>query len=170
MATSDGRGRRTVRKILLVLAGLALLIQVFRPSRENPVTDPARAADRFLHIPSRTAQLLRSSCFDCHSNETFWPWYSTFAPGSWLVARDVTQGRRRLNFSEWGSYSQSRQVSLLGDIAEQITREDMPYPPYLILHGEARLSRAQRDSLVAWANDEQDRLFSQQGSEPAEQE
>jgi len=114
--------------------------------------------------------MLRTSCFDCHSNESVWPWYSNIAPASWLVARDVAQGRKRLNFSEWANYPQSRQVSLLGNIAEEVKNEEMPYPPYLILHSEARLSRADRDSLIAWANDEQDRLFSQQDDGGSERE
>jgi hypothetical protein len=170
MAASEARGRGILKKLLLALAGVAVLIQFFRPSRENPPSDPSLAAPRHLRIPAHVARLLRVSCFDCHSNETTWPWYSTFAPGSWLVARDVSQGRRHLNFSEWGSYPQSRQVSLLGNIAEEVTKEEMPYPPYLILHPEARLTKADRDSLITWANDEQDRLFSQQNDDPAAEE
>jgi hypothetical protein len=165
MVPPEGGRRSLLLKILIGLAGVALLIQIFRPSRDNPTADAALAADRHLRIPPRISVLIRVACFDCHSNESHWPWYSNVAPVSWLLARDVSQGRRHLNFSEWGKYTQSRQVSLLGNIAEQITQESMPYPPYLIMHPEARLSQADRDSLVAWANDEQDRLFSQQDEE-----
>jgi hypothetical protein len=170
MGTSEGRKKSLLTKILIVLGVLAVLIQLYRPSRENPVADPSLAAAAHLRIPPRVAAMLRTSCYDCHSNESVWRWYSNIAPASWLVARDVSQGRKRLNFSEWANYTQSRQVSILGDIAEQVTKEEMPYPPYLILHPEARLSKAGRDSLVAWANDEQDRLFTQQDDRGGERE
>jgi hypothetical protein len=170
MGTSEGGKRSLFKKILIGVAVLAVAVQVFRPSRDNPVAEPALAAASHLRIPPRVAAILRTSCFDCHSNETQWPWYSNVAPASWLLARDVSQGRRHLNFSEWGRYPQSRQVSLLGNIAEEVSGEGMPYPPYLILHSDARLSKATRDTLVAWANDEQDRLFSQQDEGPSGQE
>jgi hypothetical protein len=170
MGTSEGGKKSLLTKILIAFGVLAVLIQLYRPSRENPVTDPSLAAPAHLGIPPRVAATLRTSCYDCHSNESVWPWYSAIAPASWLVARDVTQGRKRLNFSEWGNYPQSRQVSLLGDIAEEVSKEEMPYPPYLILHPEARLSKAGRDSLVVWANDEQDRLFTQQEDQGAGRE
>jgi hypothetical protein len=170
MATPEGAKKSLLTKILIGLGVLAVVLQVIRPSRENPVSDPSLAAAAHLRIPPRVATMLRTSCFDCHSNESVWPWYSNIAPASWLVARDVAQGRKRLNFSEWANYPQSRQVSLLGNIAEEVKNEEMPYPPYLILHSEARLSRADRDSLIAWANDEQDRLFSQQDDGGSERE
>jgi hypothetical protein len=162
MGISEGGKRGLLQKVLIGLGILVVLVQFFRPSRDNPASDPSLGVANHLRIPPRVATMLRTSCFDCHSNDTRWPWYTNFAPVSWLVVRDVSQGRRRLNFSAWASYTQSRQVSLLGNIAEQVTKEEMPYPPYLILHSEARLSRAERDSIAAWANDEQDRLFGQQ--------
>lgn len=165
MATTESGKRRLLKKILLILGILAVGIQFIRPSHENPTADPSLAAARHLRIPARIEGMLRTSCFDCHSNETRWPWYTQVAPASWLLARDVSQGRRHLNFSEWGGYPQSRQVSLLGNIAEEVSSGEMPYPPYLLLHLEAKLSPADRDTLVAWANDEQDRLFAGQASE-----
>jgi len=160
MATTDSGKKGVLKKVLVVLGILAVVIQFFRPTYDNPVADPSLAAASTLQIPSRVAAMLRTSCYDCHSNETRWPWYGYIAPASWLLARDIAEGRRRMNFSEWGGYAQSRQVSLLGNIAEEVSKEGMPYPPYLLLHAEAKLSQADRDSLVAWANDEQDRLFS----------
>jgi len=166
MATTEGRKGGGLKKALLIIGILAVVVQLFRPSYDNPVTDPALAAGKSLRVPPGVAALLRTSCFDCHSNESRRPWYSHIAPASWLVARDVAQGRKHLNFSEWGGYPQSRQVSLLGNIADEIASGDMPYPPYLLLHAEAKLSQGQRDSLVAWANEEQDRLFSGDPRQP----
>lgn len=160
--------RSTGKKILIGFGVLAVAMQFFRPGRENPTTDPALAAPSHLRMSARIEEMLRTSCYNCHSNESRWPWYSHVAPASWLVARDVNQGRRHLNFSLWGGYTPARRVSLLGTIADQVSGGEMPYPPYLLLHGEAKLTPEQRDSLVDWAAEEQDRLFTHGGEDEAE--
>ena len=154
--------KKTVQWILAVAVVLAVVIQFIRPEMGNPPIDAALTLENVAHISPATLAQLRTSCFDCHSNETRWPWYSGVAPMSWLLARDVREGRKRLNFSAWGKYATSRRVSLLGRIAEEVSSGDMPLPPYLLLHAEARLSGAAKDSLVSWAENEQDRLFTGQ--------
>ena len=94
--------------------------------------------------------MIKASCFDCHSNETRWPWYSNVAPVSWLVADDVHTGRRHLNFSEWGKYPKSKQILKLGQIYEQVSKGEMPIAKYLYMHSDAKLSQADRDSITAW--------------------
>jgi len=102
--------------------------------------------------------LLRTACFDCHSNETRWPWYSYVAPVSWLVADDVASGRRHLNFSEWEKYPKSKRVLKLGQIYEQVSKGDMPIQKYLYIHADARLTAADRDSITDWTERVKDRL------------
>jgi hypothetical protein len=151
-----------VRRILkwIAISGVILFagIQFIRPETTNPPVDPELAADRFLVIDPDVATLLRTACFDCHSNETVWPWYAHVAPASWLVARDVNEGRKHLNLSTWGEYAGPRRVLALEEIAEEVHGGSMPYPPYLLLHPEAKLDSAARARIVGWATRESDRL------------
>jgi hypothetical protein len=144
-----------MKKILKIGGGIAVLacvaIQLIRPERTNPVADPQLAVDRQMPVPAQVLAVFERSCYDCHSNQTRWPWYSNIAPVSWLVAKDVKDGRRHLNFSEWGSYNQKRRATKLGDISDEVDRGDMPDSKYLIIHRDAVLSAAEKDLLVAWA-------------------
>ncbi len=126
-----------------VLAVLAL-IQVVRPPRGNPPV----AAD--LQASPEVKRVLRRACYDCHSNETIWPWYSHVAPVSWLVSYDVQAGRKALNFSDWGTLSAAEQAELRGEIAESIAEGEMPPWYYSPMHPDARLSPADVSLLDAW--------------------
>jgi len=132
-----------MRKILLValafLAGGFLLLQLIPYSRNhnNPPVNSEPAWDS-----PQTRELAERACFDCHSNETEWPWYSNIAPISWLVQRDVDEGRHKLNFSEWGSGGGERE-----EMAKSIYK-DMPPKVFLITHPEALLTDAEKEMLA----------------------
>ncbi len=132
--------RATVAAIVAVVA--AQLVPV---DRHNP---PVRME---VDAPADVKRILERSCYDCHSNRTRWPWYSRVAPVSWLVARDVHEGREEINFSEWPMFDFDEQDHLLEQVEKQVTRGKMPLPVYLIMHGDAALSRADRETLLAWA-------------------
>jgi hypothetical protein len=91
----------------------------------------------------QTRLLVQRACFDCHSNETVWPWYSNIAPVSWLVQRDTQEGREKLNFSEWGRGEQEAD-----EIFEVVKEGEMPLPVYLITHPEARLNAQEKQALL----------------------
>jgi hypothetical protein len=150
--------RKIVRWVLISTGVLFVGMQLFRPDMTNPPVDAEMAADRFLAIDPEVGALLRTACYDCHSNETRWPWYSHVAPASWLLARDVKEGRGHLNFSTWGKYAEGRRMLALEGIAEEVGKGGMPFPPYLALHPEARLDSAARGKIVDWAHREGDRL------------
>jgi hypothetical protein len=101
--------------------------------------------------PAEVQALLRRACFDCHSNETQWPWYSSIAPVSLLIARDVKNGRKEVNFSAWEKYDNRRKARKLQEIAKEVSKGDMPLFYYLPLHPEAKLTAAERDLIVKWA-------------------
>lgn len=139
--------KRWLVRIVVALAVLFVLIQFWPAGRTNPpATKPLQAA------PDVSA-VLRRSCFDCHSNETVWPWYAYVAPVSWLVVRDVEDGRSQLNFSHWGDYSPNKQSSKAGEAIEMIESGEMPMKDYLRLHSEAKLSPADVELLKRWADD-----------------
>lgn len=135
--------RRKVRRLALAAIGLALVVQLipFGHAHTNPPVRQEPAWDS-----AETKALVTRACYDCHSNETVWPWYSNVAPVSWLVQRDVDGGRRHLNFSEWDkSHGHDR------DIADEVSSGEMPpwyYPP---MHATARLTPAEKDALLAGA-------------------
>ena len=140
--------RRLGGTLAVVAAGLLVGAQFVPVDRANP---PVR---HDVGAPPAVAALLRAACYDCHSRETRWPWYSRVAPVSWLVARDVRLGRRELNFSEWPAFDFEEQDDLMAHIAKQVERGRMPLPIYLTMHAGAKLSAADRRTLVAWAKGE----------------
>ncbi|MDE3058701.1 MAG: heme-binding domain-containing protein [Bacteroidota bacterium] len=143
--------------VIAVIAGV-FVIQFFRPDRTNPQVNPAESIEADSTVPASVKTILRTSCYDCHSNETVWPWYSSIAPMSWLVADDVHTGRHMMNFSLWGTYPLSRKVAKVSGIYDQISKGSMPLGKYLLLHPDARLTPAQRDTLLNWTQEENDRL------------
>ena len=130
-----------------------MIAQFVRVERVNP---PVHSD---IHADSEVATILRNTCYNCHSNETVWPWYSNVAPASWLIASDVSGGRRHLNFSEWESYDIDTQSHKLKSIAEEITDRAMPPWYYSMVHRGSRLSEAERTKILSWT----DKGHSQQG-------
>jgi len=102
---------------------------------------------------------LQNACYDCHSNQTRWPWYSAVAPASWKIARDVNDGRRRLNFSAWDDYASDPETARrkLNEIARFVASGDMAPWYYRALHPDARLSDLQRRLIVSWAREQASR-------------
>jgi hypothetical protein len=151
-----------IKKILkwtaIVLASGFIIIQLVRPARTNPATDASRTIQSHIEVPANVDAILKRACNDCHSNETKWPWYSNIAPVSWLVNHDVNEGRRHLNFSEWGSYDERRADKKLDEIEEEVEHGGMPLPIYVSMHPEAKLSDEDRRIIHDWAKGERDRL------------
>lgn len=136
--------RKDARIAVLVLVAALLLAQAIRIEKSNPPGISDISADPAIE------SLLRRACYNCHSNETIWPWYSNVAPASWLVASDVNEGRRQLNFSDWGAYNQSVRAEKLKAIADEMQEGDMPPWYYSLMHREARLKSAEREQIRAW--------------------
>jgi cytochrome c551/c552 len=126
---------------VVVLGG----IQAVRFERTNPPVTADIAA------PADVAPILHRACYDCHSNETVWPWYSHVAPVSWLLHRDVVEGRRHLNFSEWDRVPVAKRGRRFREVGEQVKEGEMPPWFYLPMHRTARLSDADKAILQRWA-------------------
>ena len=136
-------------KILKLAAAVIVLFlgvaQAFRIDKSNPPVESD------VNAPPQVKEVMRRSCYGCHSNEVVWPWYADVAPASWLVAYDVHEGRAELNFSLWGIYTPARRQKKLKEITQTITEGEMP-PWYYVypMHMEARLSATDREALTAW--------------------
>lgn len=131
--------KRIIIIVVAVLIAAFLLIQLLPFGHQH--TNPAVVQEPQWDSP-QTRELTQHACFDCHSNETIWPWYSNIAPVSWLIQNDVDEGRQRLNFSDW---SKAREKD---EITEVIQRGSMPPSYFMTLHPEARLTQAEKDALV----------------------
>lgn len=129
-----------LRRAAIAVLVLLIIIQ-FVPYGRNHTNPSVRVEPQWDSTETRA--LAKRACFDCHSNETEWPWYSQVAPISWLVQNDVTEGRRKLNFSEWDRPQEEAE-----EAAEQIQENEMPPWFYLPLHADARLSAEEKQTLI----------------------
>ncbi len=137
---------RTVKIVLWVVVALIVgfgLIQLVPYGRDH--TNPPVASEPVWASP-QTKALAQKACFDCHSNETVWPWYSSIAPGSWLIYRDVVEGRDNLNFSEWPATGGG---GLMAAAAGNVAEGEMPPLQYKLAHSGARLTDAEKQQLIA---------------------
>jgi hypothetical protein len=135
----------TWKRAIVIVSAALFAIQLVPVSGANPIVE------REVPAPLEVRTLLRRACYDCHSNETRWPWYARVAPASWLVARHVQEGRAALNFSQWNALEVARQRSAMTMISHRVGTGKMPPWFYVPLHPEARLSESDRELLRNWA-------------------
>jgi cytochrome c551/c552 len=143
---------RYLRRALWVGLAALVIAQAFRIDKTNP------PAQQDVAAPPEVAAVLRRACYDCHSNATVWPWYSNVAPISWLLARDVREGRRELNFSAWNTYDAKRQAKKLKETASEVAKGKMPPWYYTAMHPHAALSPIDAERLQAWTAAEKAKL------------
>ena len=134
-----------MKKTLIILIILFIAIQFIPVERENPPV----IAD--FDGPSEVKDIFKISCYDCHSNETNWVWYTNIAPVSWLAARDVNVGRENLNFSDWGNIPHEKYAKVTEEIWEEIDKGTMPMKIHTIMHKDAILSDEQKVIIKEWA-------------------
>ena len=136
---------RVVKSVALAFCMAFIAIQFIPVSRTNP---PVQGD---FHGSTEVVSVLRRACYDCHSNETMWPWYSQIAPLSWVIAHDVNQGRTVLNFSIWSQLSAEKQAEATKESWDEVAEKKMPTWYYVALHPEARLSANDQSVLRAWS-------------------
>jgi mono/diheme cytochrome c family protein len=138
----------TIKRAGLAFAALIVGAQLVPVARDNPPGPAPNLAYATALVNIRA--VFDGSCKNCHSNQTAWPWYGDVAPFSWIVAHDVHEGRRQLNFSEWSTYSPKKQQEKLEAICDQVINGDMPDGKYLLIHRSARLTQEDREAVCAW--------------------
>ena len=140
------------KKILLSLLFILVLIQFFRPARNISADVQHTDISMVFSVPSRVQQILKRSCYDCHSNNTVYPWYMNIQPVAWYLAHHIKEGKHELNFSEFGTYTPKKQLHKLQEVAKEVKEGEMPLESYTILHHEAKLSQEEQAILVSWAD------------------
>ena len=139
-------------KIFFGVILLILLLFQFYPRSNNNLSSGISVNDISYHhnVPNQVQQLLATSCYDCHSNSTFYPWYAKIQPVSLWLGNHISEGKSQLNFSEFGNYSLRRQYKKLEEINEQVKEGEMPLTSYTLIHRNAKLSPEQKLVIATW--------------------
>ena len=149
-----GRFKKVVIAIGIALIAIQFIHPAANKSDQILVTDISKT----VTIPGNVQAILKNACFDCHSNNTVYPWYSNFQPMAWFMASHIKEAKEKLNFSEFGSYSPRRQISKLDGIANSIKDDIMPLSSYKMMHKNANLSANEKALLINWAQQSKDML------------
>ena len=147
---------RLIKKIGLVLLFVFIAIQFIQPSRNKSGQVLPTDITKLFAIPDSVQVILKNACYDCHSNNTNYPWYVNIQPVGWLMARHIDQGKEVLNFSEFGKYSSRKQLSKLAGIANSIKDDIMPLSSYKMMHKSARLSINGKAIILNWVQQSKD--------------
>lgn len=150
-----------VKKILLALLIALIAIQFVQPVRNKSSQVSSADFTKVFVVPNKVQTILQNACYDCHSNNTNYLWYSHIQPTAWLMASHIKNGKAKFNFSDFGSNSNRKQVSKLKEIANQIKDDEMPITSYKMMHKNARLSEAEKILIVDWINNKADRISSE---------
>ena len=143
----------TVIGILLLVVGA----QFFRPVKNNS-NDQTKHFSTLYPLPDSVEAILNVACYDCHSNNTRYPWYAEIQPVGWRLNEHIQSGKKDLNFSEFASYRIRRQYRKLQEITELVEENAMPLPDYLRMHNDAILTQQQKETLYAWVKATRDTI------------
>ncbi|NER11966.1 cytochrome C [Leptobacterium flavescens] len=144
---------KIVKKILVLLLIVLVIMQFIRPEKNTSDTVPATDFITMTNPSEEIKGILKTACYDCHSNNTVYPWYNNIAPVSYWLADHVKDGKKHLNFSDWGNYDQKRKAHKLEELVEEVKEHKMPLNSYLWMHKDAKLDDAQIEALTSWAQD-----------------
>ena len=143
---------KILKRIGVGLIVLLLLVQFYPRPEKNNAQDPEPKHIRTLFpIPTDVEALMKSSCYDCHSNFTDYPWYSNIQPVAWWLGDHIEEGKKELNFSEFANYSLARQYRKFEEVIAEVKEGEMPLESYTVIHRDADFNEAQRLLLTSWA-------------------
>ena len=148
-----------MKKFLAILAAILILIQFIPVGLPGTTSNNPDDLLKTTDVPTDVSNMLKASCYDCHSNETVYPWYSYVAPVSFLVSRDTREGRKKLNFSEWNKLSKVKKAKFLDEISDEINEGEMPMKIYTVIHRGTSLSDKDKETLLTWTDGYGESLF-----------
>lgn len=134
-----------MKRTLLIFLIIFIVMQFIQTNKENIAVDK----NFEIKAPLEVMNILKTSCYDCHSNEVKYPWYSNVAPFSWVISTHITEGKKALNFSTWENYSQEDKDEKIKTIF-RTAYASMPLPSYIFLHKNANLTKEQRSMIRDW--------------------
>jgi hypothetical protein len=140
-----------MKKVLFSILAIFILIQFIRPEKNNSKNE-MNAMSTVMEIPVEANSIIQTSCLDCHSNSTNYPWYNKIAPASWFLAQHIKEGKENLNFSEWAAYNKDQKQHIIKNLKEVLNERQMPLKSYVLVHKELGLSENQYQILYDWVN------------------
>lgn len=140
------------KKIVYAIIAILILIQFYHPEGNNGEALSANDITHTVNVPDSVMKILQTSCYDCHSNHTNYPWYHAIQPIAFWLDDHVNEGKRELNFSEYNSFKPKRQFKKLKKISKELEEHEMPLTSYTFIHKNATLSEAQIEQVINWAN------------------
>ena len=142
---------RKIKIVFLILLVVFVLIQFIRPAKNQSTSQELTTDITGIYaVPNDVQTILKNACYDCHSNNTHYPWYVNIQPVGWFMAGHIKNGKKELNFNEYGTYSSKRQRNKLKRMKEQIEENKMPLSSYTLIHREARLTANQKEQITRW--------------------
>ena len=147
-----------MKKILLVIVLVLIGIQFITIDKTNPPVDMTKDFIAITNPPTDLGIVIKSACYDCHSNNTKYPWYSDVAPVSWLIKEHIDNGRNHLNFSIWPDYKENKKAGKIDECLDMIRSGEMPMKGYVMLHEEAEITHEKKMQLISWLTELQDSL------------
>jgi len=151
--------KKIFKKIVVVILILFLLMQLYQPS---PNLDYGKVLPenftKLYYVPMNVQTILKTSCYDCHSNNTNYPWYSNLQPIRFFMDGHINEGKENLNFSEFGNYSRRKKENKLDRIIKQIKSDEMPLNSYTLIHKNAKLSDENKIVLIHWMQEIKDSI------------
>ena len=140
-----------IKKILVFLLIILIVIQFIRPQKNiHPGPQPADISTLYP-VPKDVDSLLAVACKDCHTNNTRYPWYNNIQPVAWFLANHVKDGTRSFNLNEFATYPVARQYDKIEEIKKQIDKGDMPLSSYTLIHRDAKLTDAEKNTIITWS-------------------
>ena len=141
-----------LKKLFWLVLIVFVVVQFFRPEKNISLDAEAHHISQKFSVPEDVRQILSTSCYDCHSNNTRYPWYYSVQPVAWWLRNHVTEAKQHLNFDEFASYRLRKQYHEFEEIIEMIDENEMPLPSYTLIHRNAALSQEQKERIIAWSN------------------
>ncbi len=143
--------RKILKIVLIILIIVFIVIQFVRPAKNSGEEIAANEITAKFDVPENVQQILKVSCYDCHSNTTKYPWYWNMQPGAWILSNHFNDGKRAVNFSVFSTYPAYKQYKKFQEISDQVKKGDMPLSSYTLIHRDAILNAEQKLTLEAWA-------------------
>ena len=143
--------KKVIRTVLIILLIAFVIIQFIRPSKNAGEEIAANQITAVPQVPEDVQQMLKVSCYDCHSNTTSYPWYSKIQPVAWFLDDHIVEGKKEINFSIFATYPAYRRYKKFKEIQKQIKEDEMPLFSYTVLHRDAVLNADQKSTLINWA-------------------
>lgn len=152
-----------IKTAMLVFIGIMIIIQFIPAGKKNiSTTTSVYSLEKTMNVPEEILGNLKNGCYDCHSNNTKYPWYSNIQPVTWWLKSHIEEGKEHLNFDEFGNLDTESRAEMMEEMAEVIEEHEMPMASYTWLHPEARFNDNTNNAIVTWLKSQSENAVDKQ--------